>query len=316
MAPGGPHDHRASNRRSLVIVLILILGNLGLELAGGLVSGSLALLADAVHSLEDLSVVGLALFSLWIAGRPPSIERTFGYHRVEILAAMTNVLTLWLFTAWIFFEAFQRGSEEGPHRELEGNLLILFGALALALALSIVTALVFYRPSKRNFNLAGVFQHILADLMGSVGIVVSGVIVVLFGWVWIDTVISVGIGVLILYSSWGLLRRIFNVLLEGPPHHIDLYRLCSEFELEGVTLVHDVHAWTISSDYEAMTAHILVDQNFQGDRGDLQRRLRRIARDNFGVGHITIQLDDSLDDCDEDHHVGHLHARARASRQT
>ena len=300
-------DRRSANRRMLLIVLVLVIGNMGLELAGGLESGSLALIADAVHDLDDVAAVGLALFSIWVAGRPPSIERTFGYHRAEVFACLANALLIWVFTAWIFFAAFQRTEEAS---EVEGPLMLIFGAIGLAI--SVVTVLLLLRPSRNDLNIAGVFQHVLADVMGSVGIVISGVLLIFFEWNWLDTVVSVIIGLIILYSSWGLIRRTFSVLLEGTPTHLDLYRLCSEFEVEGVTLLHDVHAWTISSGYDALTAHILVDTDTVADKDELLRRLRRIAREDFGISHVTIQLDETLDDCNhEDHHVGHLEARAR-----
>ena len=283
------------------------------EVVGGVMSGSLALLADAGHMLTDAAAILLALFAMWIAERPASVESTFGYYRTEVLAALLNTLSLWVIAGWIFFEAFHR-IQDTPN--VEGPLLLGVGLAGLLV--NIAAAYVLHRAAGESLNAEGAFQHVMADLFGSVGVVVSGILILVFattedsGWFIVDPILSVGIGLLILRSSWSLFMRVFKVLLEGTPKHLDMYRICSDMEdVGGVTLIHDVHAWTITSGYDAMTAHVLVDSQYRGQEDALLARLRSIAY-GYGIGHITFQLEYSATGCEENHHVEHLVARSRA----
>ena len=186
---------------------------------------------------------------------------------------------------------------------------------AIGLGVNIVAAFVLHSGSKHSLNVDGAFKHVLADLMGSVGVVISGVIVILTDWVLIDPILSLGIALLIVVSSWRLVLRSVNVLLGGVPEHIDLYALCSDIEeVEGVTLIHDVHVFTVTSNYDLMTAHILVDPSYRGNANELLQRLRRIASEKYSVHHMTFQLCYSASECSENHHVGHLEAVARSPR--
>ena len=283
------------------------------EIFGGIFSGSLALLADAGHMLTDAAAIALALFAVWIAGRPESIERTFGYQRTEVLASAFNAFSLWVIAGWIVWEAIER--LRGYHTiEIEGGLMLIIGGLGLAV--NIAAAFVLHAGSKHSLNVDGAFRHVLADLMGSVGVVISGVIVLLTGWVLIDSILSIGIAVLIVASSWRLVLRSLNMLLGGVPEHIDLYALCADIEeVEGVTLIHDVHVFTITSNFEFMTAHVLMDPSYEGDISESLARMRRIASQEWGIHHVTLQLCLSASGCSENHHVGHLEAVARAGRR-
>ena len=283
------------------------------EVVGGVLSGSLALLADAGHMLTDAAAILLALFAMWIAERPASVESTFGYYRTEVLAALFNTLSLWVIAGWIFFEAYHR-IRDTP--EVEGPLLLGVGAAGLVV--NILAAYVLHRAAGESLNAEGAFQHVMADLFGSIGVVVSGVLILAFAtspdspWFIVDPILSIGIGLLILRSSWGLFMRVFKVLIEGTPKHLDMYRICSDMEdVPGVTIIHDVHAWTITSGYDAMTAHVLVDSAQRGKEDDMLARLRGIAY-GYGIGHVTLQLEYSATDCEENHHVEHLVARARS----
>ena len=291
-----------------MISLVLIGGYMIAEIIGGLISGSLALLADAAHMFTDAAAIGLALFAMWMANRPASVERTFGFHRTEILAALANALSLWLIAGWIFFEAYHRFSEPP---EVQGPLMLAVGGVGLLV--NIVVVFILHRSSEHSINVEAAFWHVVADLLGSVGVVISGVLVTLFGWWIADPILSVLIGLLILASSWSLMQKVMKVLLEATPEGLDMYRLCSTMEAEpGVTLIHDVHAWTITSGYEALTAHVLLDPALPNDQIDsVLRRLRQIASQEFGISHITLQVEQSLDGCTEDHHVGHLEAMER-----
>ena len=307
------HDHRSSSKRALLIVLVLVASHMTVEIVGGILSGSLGLLAHAAHMLTDAVALGLALFAVWIAGRPASITRTYGFHRTEVLAVMFNALALWVLASWIFYEAYRRLSEHGSahHHEVEGATMLIVAGIGLAI--NAAAAWILYRSSRHSINVEGAFWHIMADLMGSVVVVVSGVLVLLFDWDLVDPILSMLIAALILVSSCRLAIKVFRVLLEATPPHLDMYRLCSALEdVEGVTLVHDVHAWSITTGYDALTAHVLIDSDYRGELDPLLRRLRQIAYQEFGIHHITIQMEQSVADCTENHHVGHLAARSRA----
>ena len=288
--------------------MALITGYMFAEVIGGFLSGSLALIADAGHMLTDAASIGLALFALHFANRPASAERTFGFHRLEILAALLNALTLWLIAAWVVIEAIDR-FREVP--EVEGVLMLSVGTVGLVV--NVLAAWILHRSAGHSLNVEGAFQHVIADLLGSVGVVISGSLVWAFGWTLADPIVSVIIAVLILLSTWRLLSKVVHVLLEGVPEHIDLYRLCSTMEdVDGVVLIHDIHVWTIAQGYDALAAHVLVDPAYPAaDLEPVLRKLRKIASEDFGIQHITIQVEQSVDGCTEHHHVDHLHARER-----
>ena len=304
--PAGIHDHsdelRKASKKSLVMAFSLIAGFMFVEVAGGIISGSLALLADAAHMMADAGAIALALAAMYFSGKPYTASRTYGFFRLEILAALANVLTLWVIAAGIIWEAFRRFSEPS---EVQGATVIVVGTIGIAVNLA--AAWVLHGSARHSVNVAGAFAHVLADLIGSIGVIVSGILILAFGWVFADPAISVIIGAIIVLGTWRLLSRILHVLLEGTPEHVDIYDVCRRMEaLEGVTLVHDIHVWTISPGYDALTAHVLVDPDYPGNSESLLRRLRKIASEEFGIRHITIQLEATLQDCTEDHHFDHL----------
>jgi cobalt-zinc-cadmium efflux system protein len=295
------HDNRAASRRSLAISLALIAGYAVAEVVGGIISGSLALLADAGHMVTDAAAIGLALLAIWVAGRPASIQRTFGFQRTEILAALLNALGLWLIAAWVFFEASRR-FQGTP--EVEGGLMLAVGGTGLAV--NIAAAWVLRRSAKESLNVEGAFRHVVADMLGSVGVVAAGILILSLGWNIVDPIISVVIGLLILVSSWRLLAKVVHVLMEGTPAHLDLHQLCARLEeLDGVTGVHDIHAWSITTGYEALSAHVTANADAMGDPSPMLNRLRDIACGEFGIDHVTIQLEDSREGCAENHHIEH-----------
>ncbi|WP_419940211.1 cation diffusion facilitator family transporter [Candidatus Palauibacter sp.] len=307
----GAHDHseelRNASKRDLTIALVIIASFMFVEVIGGILSGSLALIADAGHMLTDAASIGLALFAVHFATRAASVERTFGYHRLEILAALINALTLWLISAWVIFEAYHR-FREIP--EVEGGLMLIIGVLGLLANLA--AAWVLHRSAKHSVNVEGALAHVIADILGSVAVIVSGVLVWAFGWYISDPILSVLIGILILLSTWRLLAKVVHVLLEGTPEHVDVYNLCHQIEdLEGVTVIHDVHVWTLAPGYDALTAHVLVDPEHERDSAKLLREIQEIAYNKFNIQHITVQVESSAAHCNEDHHVDHLVATAR-----
>ena len=298
---------RNASKRDLTLALLIIASFMFVEVVGGVLSGSLALIADAGHMLTDAASIGLALFAVHFAMRAASVERTFGYHRLEILAALINALTLWLISAWVIFEAYHR-FREIP--EVEGGLMLIVGTLGLLANLA--AAWVLHRSAKHSVNVEGALAHVIADILGSIAVIVSGVLIWAFDWYISDPILSVLIGILILLSTWRLLAKVVHVLLEGTPEHVDVYKLCHRIEdLEGVTVIHDVHVWTLAPGYDALTAHVLVDPEHEGNTSNLLRQIQDIAYNEFNLQHITVQVEASAKRCNEDHHVDHLVATAR-----
>ena len=322
----GHHDHshdlRGASKRSMILALVLISTYMAVEVVAGVLSGSLALIADAGHMATAAAAIGMALVAMWIAGRAASAERTFGYQRTEVLATLTNTVALWAIAGWILFKAYQRASGEGFHVEPLPVLLVGLGGFLI----NIVAAKVLHASSEHNMSIKGAFQHVVADVLSSLAVVVSAVLILAFDrpdsagaflgadWTLADPILSAVIALLIVYNSRHLIRSVMGVLLEGVPEHIDVYKLCSDIEdLEGVTLIHDVHVWTITSGSEAFSAHVLVDPSYPSDRLErLVLRIQDLVHREFGIQHATVQAEQSLEGCIEDHHVDHLMARARS----
>ena len=309
----GHHDHdhdlRGASRRSLKTALILIATFMVVEVIGGVLSGSLSLLADAGHMLTDAASIVLALVALHFSDLPASWERTYGYRRLEVLAALVNALSLCVIIGGVLWEAYRR-LRTIP--EVEGGLMLGIGLAGLVV--NVLAMLVLRRSAKGNLNVEGALQHIVADLLGSVAVVVSGALVLAFGWTIVDPILSVVISILIGVSAWRLLAKVFNVLLQGVPEHVDLYKLCAALEdLPGVTFVHDVHVWSLAADYDVLTAHILVDPELQIEDLKLMRgQVHELAKRDYNLRHVTVQLEYTTDGChDEVHHFDHLHRLSR-----
>ena len=309
----GHHDHdhdlRGASRRGLKTALILIATFMVVEVIGGVISGSLSLLADAGHMLTDAASIVLALVALHFSDLPASWERTYGYRRLEVLAALVNALSLCVIIGGVLWEAYRR-LRTIP--EVEGGLMLGIGLAGLVV--NVLAMLVLRRSAKGNLNVEGALQHIVADLLGSVAVVVSGALVLAFGWTIVDPILSVVISILIGVSAWRLLAKVFNVLLQGVPEHVDLYKLCAALEdLPGVTFVHDVHVWSLAADYDVLTAHILVDPELQTEDLKLMRgQVQELAKRDYNLRHVTVQLEYTTDGChDEVHHFDHLHRLSR-----
>lgn len=296
------HDLRGASRRNLASALVLIVGCMIAEIIGGIISGSLALLADAGHMLTDAASIGLALIALHFSARPASARRTFGYRRLEILAALVNAVTLWLIAAWVVYEAYHRFT---VMPDVRGEIMLSVGSVGLVV--NLVAAWILHRSAGHSVNVEGAYQHVVADLLGSVGVVVSGILVWGFNWKLADPILSVIIGILILVSSWRLLGKVIHVLLQGVPQHVDIGRLCKKMgEVVGVGSIHDIHVWSLASDYDVLTAHVLVDPEVE-DESFIRNRLREIASRDFGIRHVTLQLEDTAEDCiDENHEAGDI----------
>ncbi len=278
------HSHGGS-RRALAVVFSLTTTFMAAEVVGGLITGSLALLADAGHMLSDSFSLGLALFASWVAARPPTPNRSFGYKRAEILAALFNGTTLVAISIWIFVEAYRRLSD--PPEILGGWML---SVAALGLAVNVAGALILSRSGGESLNVQGALRHVLADVFGSVGAIAASLIIITTGWRYADPLVSAFIGALILASSWKLLRESTAILLEGAPRGLDVNEVGEKMVgVRGVQEVHDLHVWTITSGFPSLSAHVLVGQN--EDCHARRRDLEKLLAHEYGIEHTTLQVD-------------------------
>ena len=280
------HDHEHSHsRRPLTLALTLTSGYCIVEFIGGWLTNSLALFSDAGHMLSDVTAMTLSLFAAYIATLPVNSQKTFGYYRAEILAAFLNGLALWLIAGVIFREAYYRFFSP---TDVHGHGMVLIAGVGLVV--NVISVWLLHGSYHTNLNLRGVFLHVLSDLLGSIGAIVAGVLIVWTGWYWVDPVTSVFIGLLILVSSFDLVRESVDVLMQATPRHIDLAEVQRTLEaVEGVRKIHDLHIWTLTSNLFTLTAHAVV--NGDHDQHALLNSLEKTIHDHFGIDHITIQLE-------------------------
>ena len=288
--PHHAHDHRAASRRALGAVLALTVGFTVVEVVGGFLTDSLALLADAGHMLSDTFAIGLALVALTLAARPSTPRRSFGFQRAEIIAAFVNGLTLVLIAGWIVWEAVGRFSD--PPDVLGGWMLAV---AAVGLAVNVSSAAILLRSEHESLNVEAALRHVLADLLGSLGVIVAAVVILLTGWTVVDPLVSVAIALLILASAWGVLRDSTAILMEATPSGVDADAVASTItEVPGVTSVHDLHVWTITSGFDALSAHVLVGRG--EDCHGLRREIERVLAARFGITHTTLQVEHDASD--------------------
>jgi cobalt-zinc-cadmium efflux system protein len=273
------------SRRALGAALALTASYTVVEVVGGVLAGSLALLADAVHMLSDNIALGVALVAAWLATKPSTPERSFGFKRAEVLAALANGVMLVALAIWIFVEAVVRLRDPG---DVLGGWML---AIALVgLAVNVGAGLILSRARRHSLNVEAAFRHVFADLLGSFGVAVAAVLILTTGWVEADPLVSILIGILILASAWSVLRDSTEILLESTPRGIDAAALGRRLaSAPGVVEVHDLHVWTITSGFPALSAHVLVrpGEDCHGRR----RELERLLQVEFGIDHTTLQVD-------------------------
>lgn len=297
---GGTHTHgrAARSRRRLSLVLVLTGIYMLAEVLGGWWTGSLALLADAGHMLADVAAIGLALVAVWFGARPATPSKTFGYYRLEILAAWINGVALVVIALLICYEAYGRWSHP-PEVKSATMLLVATGGLLINLA----CAWLLHGEHHQDLNMHGAWLHVIGDTLGSVGAIIAGALMSMYGWYTADPLVSVLIGLLIVWSSWNLIRESTNVLLEGTPAHINLAAVEDAIlQTGGVREVHDLHVWTITSGREALSAHVIHADTIS--QPELLRALRGKLYEQFGLDHLTIQME-TPDFEDETFHFCH-----------
>ena len=288
------HRHHASRRR-LAVVLGLTCVFLAVEVAAGFLTGSLALLADAGHMLTDVAGLVLALAAMKFAERRPSPRRTYGYHRVEILAALTNALVLAAVAGYILAEAWERFRTPHPVAGVP-----VLAVATVGLLVNLVSAFLLHAGSRASLNVRGAYNEVLADALSSVGVIVGAAVITATGWLWVDPLVAVAVALFVLPRTWALLREAVHVLLEGTPREVDLEALRAAMEgVPGVEAVHDLHVWTLTSGVHALSAHAVLQEG--AAHGAVLSALQTRVTGGFPIHHVTVQLEERC--CSE-----HVHA--------
>ncbi|MFO1259039.1 MAG: cation diffusion facilitator family transporter [Gammaproteobacteria bacterium] len=285
------HTLKNKRERPLMWALLLTFTFLLVELVGGLITGSLALISDAAHMVTDVTAMIIAIVAIKISQRPADELRTFGYFRFEILAAAFNTLLLFFVAIYILYEAYLRLSQP-PVIHSNGMLIIAI----VGLGVNLISMLLLAGDKDKNLNIKSAYLDVWSDMLGSVGVIIGALIINTTGWVWVDSIIAVLIGLWILPRTWVLLKESINILLEGVPAGIDLKKLKEVvLSVEGVLDIHELHVWAITSDRINLTAHIILDQMFEGPT--ILQNLRCILLAEFNISHTTFQTE--LEKCNE-----------------
>ena len=274
--------------------LFLTLAFVVVEAAAGVFSNSLALLTDAAHNLTDVIALGLSWFAIRITAQPANARKTYGYHRAGILVALVNSTTLVLISIGIFYEAYKRFISPP---EVQSGILIGVGLVAVVV--NLVTAMLVHRGSENDLNLRSAFVHLMGDVISTVGAVIAGILIFFTGANWLDPLVSVLIGFLILYNAWGILQETVEILLESTPRDVDLKKMVSDItEVDGVLGVHDLHVWSLTRNLRTMSAHILTEDISISAGTRIQSTINELVYHRYNISHATLQLE--CVDCDPD----------------
>lgn len=277
----------AGGKKDLLIALSITLLMMIAEVIGGLLSNSLALLSDAGHMLTDNLALLLSFFAMKFATMPATEKRTFGFYRLEILAALINGIILVVISLYIIYQAYLRMIN--PQR-VEGMLMLIVAVIGLVA--NIIGAIVLVKHSHSNLNIRGAYLHIVGDAFSSVGVVIGGVIILYTGWYLIDPILSILISFVIIYGAWALVKESVSILLESVPSHIDIETVATAIgKVRGVREAYHIHVWTITSGVHAMSAHVLIDDQLVSRSRDLIEDIRTLLAEKFKILHSTIQLE-------------------------
>ncbi|WP_042353998.1 cation diffusion facilitator family transporter [Bacillus rubiinfantis] len=294
---GHSHSHaHTSNKKALLSAFLLIAAFMIVEVIGGLLTNSLALLSDAGHMLSDAAALGLSFFAIRLGEKQVSQEKTYGYKRFEIIAAALNGLTLLAISLFIFYEALQRFFAP-PEVQSTGMLTIS----VIGLVVNIVAAWILMKGDKdENLNVRSAFLHVIGDMLGSVGAIIAALLIMFFGWGIADPIASVIVAVLILISGWRVTKDSFHILMEGAPTEIDGNEVKAALgKIPLVKEVHDLHIWTITSGYPVLSCHITIADN--GIHDDILAQSQKILHDHFHIEHSTVQIEKEANGCPSPH---------------
>ena len=289
---GTGHDHglgsaASANRRGLFWAFVLTASYMVAEVVAGLVTGSLALLADAAHMLTDAGGLALALIAIRLGERPATPQRTYGLLRAEILSALTNAVVLLGLTVYILYEAYRRLVD--PPEVLSWPMLVV---AVIGLCVNLISMKLLSAGKDASLNIRGAYFEVLADMLGSLGVIVAALVLMFTGWRLVDPIIGAGIGLFIVPRTWNLLKEATSILLEASPAHLDVALLEAKLrQIPGVSDLHHLHVWTITSGLDAMSVHLVVREPRHGQQ--VLKAAEALARDEFKIGHTTIQVEDS-----------------------
>ncbi|MEW6456409.1 MAG: cation diffusion facilitator family transporter [Acidobacteriota bacterium] len=276
---------QTESKKKLSYALIITLFFMGVEIVGGIITKSLALLADAGHMFTDVGALGLSLFAFWLSSKHRTFKKTFGWYRFEIFAAFVNGLTLWIIAGVIVYEAYKRF--QSPPEVRSGMMLIV---ASIGLLANLTSGMILFRSREENLNVKGAFLHVLGDALGSLGVIIASLTIRFTGWMVVDPLVSILICILILWSSWKLIKESFHVLMEGSPTYLDINKVREALTLiHGVQKVHDLHIWSITSGFVSLTAHLVVRENT--DTQMVLDKSNNILSSKFGIHHSTIQVE-------------------------
>ncbi|ENH95691.1 cation (Co/Zn/Cd) efflux transporter [Gracilibacillus halophilus YIM-C55.5] len=280
------HHHHTNNKKALLISFLFIAGFMIVEIIGGLMTNSLALLSDAGHMFSDAFALGLSLFAFKLSEKASNPQKTFGYKRFEILAAFINGITLLAISIYIFYEAYQRFLEP-PN---VSPMMIWIAVTGLIVNIVVAFILMYSGDTEDNLNMRSALLHVFGDLLGSVGAIIAGILILLFGWNFADPIASVIVAVLILMSGYRVTRDSFHVLMEGTPSDMSFEHIENQLvQLDGVISIHDLHVWTITSNFPAFSCHMVVESDI--NRDVLLQQASKLLHDQFSLHHTTIQVE-------------------------
>ena len=257
------------------------------QVIGGVLSGSLSLIADALHNLSDAASLGIALFARKIGRKPADELKTFGYKRAEVIAALINLTTLVIIGLYLIYEALWRFAEP---KEIEGWTVVIVAGIALAV--DIATAVLTYTMSKNSMNIKAAFLHNVSDALASVGVIIAGTLILLYGWYWVDTLLTLVIAGYVLWQGFTMLPKTIHLLMEGTPEHLSIDEVIAAMEaMEGVKNVHHVHIWQLDEQHNALEAHVVADSEMPADIEKVKAALKAMLSEQFDVGHSTLEFE-------------------------
>ncbi len=286
------HSHHSPEDSDFSLIVAVSINSLltVFQVIGGILSGSLSLIADALHNLSDAASLGIAIFARKISRRPADNSKTFGYKRAEVIAALINLVILVVISFYLLYEAAWRFFEPV---EISGWIIILVAGIALII--DFVTALITFSLSKNNMNMRAAFLHNLSDAMASLAVIVAGSLIILYEWYWVDTLLTGMLALFILYQAFAMLPRTIHLLMEGVPDDIDLEAIkITLSKIEHVDDVHHMHIWSLDESTIALEAHVVVDLNDFNDMENTKRIIKKSLLDNYGIYYSTLEIEHEM----------------------
>ena len=284
---GGQHNHQHHLQGKFRFAILLTTFVFGVELVGGILSNSLALLSDAAHVFSDSLSLIMSWLAIYLSTRPATSSRTYGYHRTEVFAAFINGISLIAISGWIFYEAVQRFIEPEPVKSKEMLIVAVFGFIA-----NMVIVWLFHGEGHKNLNVRSAVLHVIGDALASVGVIVGGVVIYYTGWFVVDPILSCGIGLVVLVGAVRVTREAVHILLEGSPKHADAEKVAACIStIDSVKDVHDMHIWSLCSNYLALSTHVSIAEDARKSSHQLRQEINDKLETQFGIFHTTIQIE-------------------------